>query len=447
MDSIADVKRKVLLISTLYSSSMIMYSTVPRIIVMAMSFLYLVVIVLLLKKQFKTKETLFITSICLLPTSFVSLIATSTSQFPFSWFHIITIILFLLICAVEKISIVYWVLSIAFMAFSGISSLIVPLFFDALKQTLTILLFLVSFIIGASFANNGNYAFKYFSADALLYSCISLGFQIIIQRGVVIMRGIDVGHHIAMGQGRIAYGGLMGDYSFATLYLALGCMLALVYYVDYKKFSTVQFVIYEAFLLFSILCVTSRTGLVAFALIVVIYLLRHVNQLNSKFIFIIISGCIAIPFIINRLELARGNQSLVDSSGRLEQYWQALSAFKTHPFFGVGFGLSNLKQATGLGVPHNFFIQYLVQIGLVGTTIIVSFFVTYLRNYYQKLDPLKWLFWLVAIGAMFIPDIASSRYFGIIIIITMIGDKQNHENETSRETCIQNAKGVYTGEA
>ena len=110
MDSIADIKRKVLLISTLYSSSMIIYSTLPRIIVVAMSFAYLVVIILLLKKQFKTKETLFITSICLLPTSFVSLVATSTSQFPFSWYHIITILLFLMTCMFQRINRVYFII-------------------------------------------------------------------------------------------------------------------------------------------------------------------------------------------------------------------------------------------------------------------------------------------------------------------------------------------------
>jgi len=443
MDSIADIKRKVLLISTLYSSSMIIYSTLPRIIVVAMSFAYLVVIILLLKKQFKTKETLFITSICLLPTSFVSLVATSTSQFPFSWYHIITILLFLMTCMFQRINRVYFIILITFTTFSGISSLLTPSFSDAIKQVLTILLFLVSFIIGASFTGTKDDSFKLFSADALLYSCVSLGVQIIIQRGVVIMRGLDVGHHSAMGQGRTAYAGLMGDYSFATLYLAIGCMLTLVYYLEYKKFTTIQFVGYEIFLIVSILCVTSRTGLAAFAVIIIAYLLSHSNQFNAKIIFIIISGCAMIPFIINRLENARGNQSLVDSSGRIEQYWQALSAFESHPLFGVGFGLVNLKQTTGLGVPHNFFVQYLLQMGLVGTVIIVAFFVFYLKKYYQKSDPLKWLFWLVVIGAMFIPDIASSRFFGVIIILTMIGDKRD-EKETSRENCIQNEKSVYT---
>lgn len=442
MNLVSDIKRRVILISTLYSSSMILYSVLPRYLIMVIAFLHLIIVISLLKKLFKIKETLFITSICLLPTSFVSLIATSTSRFPFSWFHIITILLFLIICASGKMNQVYFMLLTTFLTFGCISSLFVPLFSDAIKQVLTIFLFLVSFIIGESFVGNTNQNFKLFSADMLLYSCISFGLQIIIQRGVVMTHGIDVGHHIAMGQGRIAYAGLMGDYSFATLYLAVGCMLTLVYYLDYKKISVIQFILYELFLVFSILCVTSRTGLVAFTIILVIYLLRHANRINNKIIFIIISSCVMIPYIITRLVSVRGNQSLVDSSGRLEQYIEALSYFEQNPFLGVGFGLSNLKMATGFGVPHNFFVQYLLQIGILGTLIIIVFFVVYLKKYYWKSDPLKWLFWLVVIGAMFIPDIASSRFFGVVIIITMIGDKNTYENEASRETRIQNEKGI-----
>lgn len=445
MSSLTNVKGKVIIISTLFSSSMIIYSLLPRYFVIGLSVLFLIVIGLILKKQYEIKESLFVLSICFLPTSFVSVLGTSTSQFPFSWFHILTILLFL-ICTLEKLNQKYFLLLMLFLSFGCVRSFMVPQFSDAIKQVLTIVLFLVSFIIGSSFACDNHGMFKEFSADILLSSCFSLGLQVIIQRGMVRTRGIDVGHHIVMGQGRVAYGGIMGDYSFATLYLAIGCVLTLVYFLDYKRISAISFIFLELFLLFSILCVTSRTGLVAFAAIVLLYLIRHINRLNKRIVFLILSGCLIVPIVLSRLVSARGNQSLIDSSGRLDNYLRALSHFKDSPLCGVGFGLNNLYAATGLGVPHNFFVQYLLQIGIVGTAIIVAFFVVYLGNHYQKGDPLKWLFWLVAIGAMFIPDITSSRYFGVVIIITMIGEKQNHENEASRKNSVQNEKSIYAWE-
>ncbi len=445
MSTITNVKGKVIAISTLFSSSMIIYSLLPRFFVIGISVLFLFVIGLILKKQYEIKESLFVLSICFLPTSFVSVLGTSTSQFPFSWFHILTILLFLL-CASERLNQKYFLLLMLFLSFASLRAFMAPQFSDAIKQVLTIVLFLVSFIIGSSFVGDNHGKFKEFSADILLSSCFSLGLQIIIQRGMVMTRGVDIGHHIAMGQGRVAYGGLMGDYSFATLYLAIGCVLTLVYFLDYQRISAISFILMELFLLFSILCVTSRTGLVAFAATVLLYLIRHINRLNKRITFLILSGFLIVPIVLSRLASVRGNQSLIDSSGRLDNYIKALSYFKGSPLWGVGFGLSNLYAATGLGVPHNFFVQYLLQIGIVGTAIIVAFFVVYLDKYYQKGDPLKWLFWLVAIGAMFIPDIASSRYFGIIIIITMIGEKQSHENEAGRENRVQNEKSIYAWE-
>ena len=63
-------------------------------------------------------------------------------------------------------------------------------------------------------------------------------------------------------------------------------------------------------------------------------------------------------------------------------------------------------------------MQYILQIGFVGTGLLISLLFIYSLNYFFHGGLSKWLVLLVFIGAMFIPDIVSSRYLGVLIILT-----------------------------
>lgn len=223
-----------------------------------------------------------------------------------------------------------------------------------------------------------------------------------------------------MGQGRIAYSGLMGDYSFATLYLASGCVLVLIKFMEWGKTNLIPFIIEEVFLLTAIIAVTARTGIAALAVIFVLYFLKNLEKIGWKTTLLLLTGIVAAPIVLNKLVASRSGQSILDSSGRLENYAIALKHSESHPFFGIGLGINNLTTTLHIGVPHNFFVQYLLQIGIFGIMILLLFFVEYLRRDLNKNSGLKWAFWLIVVGSMLIPDVFSSRFYSAIIVMSML---------------------------
>ncbi|HFM7253030.1 TPA: hypothetical protein ACG92L_002418, partial [Enterococcus faecium] len=67
-----------------------------------------------------------------------------------------------------------------------------------------------------------------------------------------------------------------------------------------------------------------------------------------------------------------------------------------------------------------FFIQYLLQTGIIGTLIILSGFFKFTYEELKKSGCYKWLFLMIVVGAMFIPDIVSSRFLYAIVVLCMI---------------------------
>ena len=125
------------------------------------------------------------------------------------------------------------------------------------------------------------------------------------------------------------------------------------------------------------------------------------------------------PFILINLMKGRTGQNLIDSSGRVANYIRSWKLFCAKPIFGYGLGLNNLYLKTKLSVPHNFFIQYLVQLGLIDTMCLCYCFIVFIKESFREKSLGKWMFWMTAIGAMAIPDIVSSRFLFCIIVLCM----------------------------
>ena len=219
---------------------------------------------------------------------------------------------------------------------------------------------------------------------------------------------------------RTAYGGLMGDYSFATLYLACGFMLLFLLWLRYKRITFFIFILIGLPLTAGMLIVSSRTGLAALLIVLALYFLFTRKKFTFRTSILVVLGIVAVVVVLTKMQSLRGTQSLLDSSGRIEGYIDALEVFLNHPVFGVGLGLTNLFNSTGLGVPHNFFIQYLCQTGFVGTVLICLPFIVYIGNELTSSKCIKWVFILIFIGAMLIPDITSSRFLFAIIVISFL---------------------------
>ena len=419
MDKKKNIKT-IIFVSLLYSSSLIFYSRLPIIITIVVSFFYVCFLYIRLLRNYNNKETLYLCSILLIPTSTVSIIGLSCSMFPLSWFHILVIILFIKVVLQERVKKFYFALLSFFIGYVTVLSFITDNVFEAFKQILTISLFLSSFIIGVAIKKEPSNDLLETSVAFYICSTISFGVQIILQWTFINRIGIIIGHYGIMGRGRIAYAGLMGDYSFATLYLATGIMMALICYLDWSKINIIELISIEIFLLFTIIIVTSRTGIVAFAIVLVAYSLYHLKSIGRKTITLIAIGFTSIPIVVNRLLSVRGGQDLLDSSGRLPNYSQAISYFLKNPIWGVGLGVKNLTGRFNIGLPHNFFIQYLLQMGIIGTVVLLLFFGEFIINDINKNSTIKWVFWIVAVGSMFIPDVFSSRFYYVIVIMCML---------------------------
>lgn len=234
--------------------------------------------------------------------------------------------------------------------------------------------------------------------------------------------------------GRIAYGGLMGDFSFTTLYIATGIFIIMLWYFEYHTIGLIKFGMMEFICLLSILIVTSRTGLFALVVTLILYFLFHLRKFKVRYIVVILAAFLFLPIVINILMSNRAGQSLMDGSGRIETYVKAMNLFFEKFLFGYGFGLKNFSINTGIGIPHNFFIQYFLQCGFIGTILIILPFIHFFKKYFIKADCSKWLLVLVSIGSMLIPDIMNSRFlYGIIILISLSSNYLKIKENARRE--------------
>lgn len=416
------------IISMLYSSAMVFYSTMPSLFVVGLGFLHLVFLLQRLRRFFDVKETIFLSTILLVPTSTISIIGHNSALFPLSWFHVLVLFLFFWLYLSERMNKTFFLLLLCSVFYLFILAFLERSILEAMKQVLMMLLFLMSFPIGVSLSRKPSANLLSVSADFFVLSTIAFGTQVILQRAFIKSSGIVIGHFVITGQGRFAYAGLMGDYSFATVYLAAGCMVVLIQFMEWERIRLFRFIAEEVFLLTSMLVVTARTGWAALALTLLVYFLRNIRRINWKTVLLVMFGIVAVPVVFNELIISRVGQNLLDASGRFENYQKAWKIIQEHPLFGVGLGSANLYNDYGISLPHNFFIQYQLQIGFAGICIILAFFIVFLRKHYVKKNAIKWVFWLVVFSSMFIPDIFSSRFYYVIIIVCMLPVYRKDEN-------------------
>lgn len=414
-----------------YNTIMFFYEDLPKIAIVSLSFLFITYILVKFSREFDFIQKLFLITIAFIPTSFISVLGTKYNVFPLSWFNLTTITLFLLIIFRGKIFLPYFISLFIFVAYSTYMLLNSISIQDSMKQILTITLFLFCFIIGEYMKKHSNIDFFKRVKSMYLLSVIAFSVTVLLQWYLVNYKNIIIGHYAAMGSNRQAYASIMGDFSFASLYIATGATLVLIDYLETDSVKVLNFFLVELFLIISMLTVNSRTGIIAFGAVTLTYLVKKIINGNPKALLIMLIFSIFIPIILRYILNSRGGQSILDGSGREESYILALKKFKEHIFLGVGFGLENLKIKTGLGVPHNLFIQYLLQLGVIGSSIFFSSFVVMFKRDNRKENEMRWLLYAPLIGSLAIPDIVSSRFLSAIIIIFMI----NSNVEKSEEGC------------
>ena len=408
-----------------YNIIMLFYQKLGPIIVTTVGVVFFLWFIHRYRRKWNIFQMLSFLLCIYIPTSFVSIIGTSYSVLPLTWFNLIIIVLFVMVLF-KGFQINYFFFSPLLMIIFGLVSFNKSIdIVDASKQLLTIILFLVSFFIAEFLSQYSSKEYNAKLKSFYLLSVVSFSIVVVIQK-LCSLINVMVGYQNVLGMGRTVYAGLMNDFSFATLYIATGAIMLVIEYIGRKGMNIIYFIVIEVFLVIAMLIVNSRTGLVAFGFTSAIYLFFKIVKGNLKSILLAILVLIPIPSILSYITESRGGQSILDGSGRIDLLYSAFQVFTQHPFIGVGFGLNNLYTLTGMYVPHNLIAQYLAQFGLIGSIIFFSNFVVFCHKYLSFQNKYIWTLLSVLVGSMFIPDIVSSRFLTVLIIITIIFSAQKN---------------------
>jgi|LFRM01.1.fsa_nt_gb hypothetical protein len=232
--------------------------------------------------------------------------------------------------------------------------------------------------------------------------------------------GVALGN-IGYALNRVIYGFMFMDISNGTLYLVTTAFMMLLYADKYSR-KKILFYMGTVFVLAAAAITSARTGIISFFLVFGIYILFNNKGLFSR-IKGIITGSIILLVTFYFFNIVRPMDNVVsymlNSSGRIQGYIIAFNIFLKNFFIGTGFGRSYTSLLMGgVSMPHFSVLQYLVQTGIVYTSIIFGVIL------YAQILAIKkhfiegWLLLLTMVGSCFIPDIFSSRF--IILIMLMI---------------------------
>lgn len=372
--------------------------------------------------RFGLKTTLIRAIIYSIPTSFVNIMGTDYGSFPLSYFNLFsfsTLFLIILEWITNKRIIVKKMHLVALLGSFIISSIIPTAYsldlINAGKQFLNILLFCILITISLVMVLPSKIS-RILIGDylrAATITCIGLITQILLFK----FFGIIYGKLDILGSMRTAYGFLFSDYSFLSLYLSSAAILTFTLMLYNRKVS-ISLILYSVLLAYGSILTTARTGIVALlcALVfygIIIFIKRPLVTVSIMAIVIFVSG-----FYIEYSTYQR--HDMIGSSGRLAGYSAGIEELIHKPVFGTGFGVQSYAEHYGTAIPHNIVIQYFVQggllVGLLVTFILISFLVIVFKYAHAFFLPIS----TMIIGAQFIPDIFNSRFFPVIIMISLL---------------------------
>lgn len=178
--------------------------------------------------------------------------------------------------------------------------------------------------------------------------------------------GVQLGEVYEFNSKRVIYNVYFNSKSVLSLYISIGILYFFIEYIEKKKNL---FLIVIAFFCGAFLINNSRTGLACFALLALIYSIKHFKDIvgNMKVVISLVLIFVAGVYVIQLMLNTRTNlESFTDDNGRFDTIIEALRLLPNHIFSGIG-GSANDYILSSMGVSvHNFLIAYLIQFGLMG---------------------------------------------------------------------------------
>ena len=243
------------------------------------------------------------------------------------------------------------------------------------------------------------------------------------------------------GGNRVAFGFLNFDYSFLSLYIFSGVFFLFKRVYEYQKINAFAFVNVLLLVLASVIT-SARTGIIALVIIGSVLIALHLLFFNTfklslfKRGLIFSMSAIALFMIVYLVGSKRGFYG----SGRSESFVLAFEAIQRNVVFGNGllYHVMNI-------IPHNFFLQYWLQTGLIFLMPIsvLLFLITFKTRKYNSM--VFYNLCIILMGAMFIPDILTSRFLLVMIIMAVYSYNEMSElNQVERVAHLVNSGG-YSG--
>ena len=365
-----------------------------------------------------------------IPTSFLNILNGSYGLLPISWFNIFYLLLLLYIIndflknrkrllsrsllnrKVITSSIILTILLLVSLFSSKLMN-------DALKQFLNMLLVLISFPLG--FISGKMVKDEYINKTILVYSFTTLlsSIVVIIQFLIFHNFGLKLGNIAIYGSNRIAFGISFTDFSFLSLYLTSGLAGLMTIYNKFNINLLIR-VFWFTLIFVASLITSARTGIVAFVLILVFHVITSIyNKTDKKLSIMIkyISLIVAITLIFALMIYTVRPTEFLNDSGRMKLNIQAWNVFLENPLFGFGLG-TNTYFVNYSTLPHNLVFQLLAQGGLILTIPLLSWLFYLLYKSITARYVTRYMYLLILVGSMFIPDIFNSRMLSVIILIS-----------------------------
>jgi len=372
--------------------------------------------------KFTLKATIIRAIIYSIPTSFYNIMGTDYGTLPISFFNLFSLLLLMVVMAkwIVRKTIRIKKPLIAYLLFGLMILLIIPTaysfdIFNATKQYMNVVLFCILTLTAlVTFVPPGivNKLTKDYLGVAIV-TTVGLVTQIIVYKSM----GAAYGKLDVMGGMRTAYGFLFSDYSFLSLYLSSAALLTVTLMLYNRKLN-LSLIFCSVFLVYGSILTTARTGMVALLCALVFYGVIMFVRRPLITLSIMVALVLASGFYLDYSTHQR--QDLISSSGRLAGYSVGIEELKNKPLSGTGLGVQAYKERFGIAIPHNIIIQYSVQGGLFSGLIVILLLITLLVVVYKDAHVLFLPIATVIIGAQFIPDIFNSRFFPVMLMLSLI---------------------------
>jgi len=391
-----------------------------------------------IRKHNTSKTAALIELMCYsIPISWRNIFGGSFASLPVPWFYIIGALLALRLVMIKspiskkmKWSTVFLVLVQISVVFLSLGPLAITkyqssiYFTEAVGQFITLsfynILILLCIAKGSLLEEKDMFRLR----QAYVFGGLITSIGVIIQFSLHYFGGILIGN-IEFALNRVLYLFMFIDISSGSLYLISTAFMMILFKNDFKM-SRSSYILTVGTIVIATSITSARTGIISFFIVFSLYLFSKKGILKklTGFASYIVLLFVVLTFFSFVRPMDNSINYVINSSGRISGYKIAWDLFVSNPIIGTGFGRTHTFHLMGgRAIPHLTFLQYLVQTGIIYTTLIFGIIFYALIKSWKNSIKEGWVLLLTLVGSFFIPDIFSSRFILIVMLFILLNNK------------------------